>query len=134
VAAHGARECEALVQYAFSTGRVVPIPMMVRLDQAVSATDGLPVVAASDRPDESPTTEAAASGAPVIEVSRFVSLAKAHAGLARATTPATPEAVLLMAEERERHPLCSALGPVPLVRQMLGLALFSLVVLLAGQH
>jgi hypothetical protein len=64
-------------------------------------------------------------------MSRFVSLAVAHAGLARAIAPATPEAVLLMADERERHRLWSALGPVPLVRQMLGLALFSLVVLLA---
>jgi hypothetical protein len=35
-----------------------------------------------------------------------------------------------MADERERHPLWSALGPVPLVRQMLGVTLFSLVVLL----
>jgi hypothetical protein len=67
-----------------------------------------------------------------MEMSRFVSLAVAHAGLARAIAPATPEAVLLMADERERHPRWSALGPVPIVRQMLGLALLSLVVLLAG--
>jgi hypothetical protein len=126
-----ARECEAMVQYAFSTGRVVPTPVMVCLDQAVSAADELPVVAAPDRLDEPPTAEAAAGGAPALEMSRFVSLAVAHAGLARAIAPATPEAVLLMADERERHPLWSPLGPVPLVRQMLGLALFSLVVLLA---
>jgi hypothetical protein len=73
----------------------------------------------------------AARDASAIEMSRFVSLAVAHAGLARAIAPATPEAVLLMADERERHPRWSALGPVPLVCQMLGLALFSLVVLLA---
>ena len=36
-----------------------------------------------------------------------------------------------LANERERHPLWSALGPLPLVRQMLGLAVLSLVVLLA---
>jgi hypothetical protein len=126
-----ARECEAMVQYAFSTGRVVPIEVMVRLDQAVSAADGLSVVAAPGRPDHASIADAAARGAPAMEMSRFVSLAVAHAGLARAIAPATPEAVLLMADERERHPLWSALGPLPLVRQMLGLALLSLVVLLA---
>jgi hypothetical protein len=100
-----ARECEAIVQYAFSIGRIVPKDVMVLLDQAVTAADGLSVVAASDRPDEPPTGEAAAPGAPAIEMSRFVSLAVAHAGLARAIAPATPEAVHLMADERERHPL-----------------------------
>jgi hypothetical protein len=119
------------VQYAFSTGRVVPIEVMVRLDQTVSAADGLSVVAAPAGPGERPTAEAAAPGAPAIEISRFVSLPVAHAGLARAITPARPEALLLMADERERHPLWSAFGPLPLVRQMLGLALLSLVVLLA---
>jgi low temperature requirement protein LtrA len=54
----------------------------------------------------------------------------AHAGLARAIAPATPEAVLLMAEERARHPFWSGFGPLPLVRRMLSLALFSLVTLL----
>ena len=126
-----ARECEAMVQHAFSTGRVVPIEVMVRLDQAVSAADGLSVVAAPDRRDDASIAEAAARGATTVEMSRFVSLAVAHAGLARAIAPATPEAVLLMADERERHPLSSALGPLPLVRQMLGLALLSLVILLA---
>jgi hypothetical protein len=119
------------VQHAFSTGRVVPVEVMVRLDQAVSSADGLSVVAAPDSRDDALIAEAAARGAPTMEMSRFVSLAVAHAGLARAIAPATPEAVLLMADERERHPLWSELGPLPLVRQMLGLALLSLIVLLA---
>ena len=126
-----ARECEAMVQHAFSTGRVVPIEVMVRLDQAVSSADGLSVVAAPDSRDDASIANAPARGARTMEMSRFVSLAVAHAGLAHAIAPATPEAVLLMADERERHPLWSALGPLPLVRQMLGLALLSLVVLLA---
>jgi hypothetical protein len=125
-----ARECEAMVQHAFSTGRVVPTWVMVRLDQAVSAADGLSVVAARDRGDDASSAGAAARGASTMEASRFVSLAVAHAGLARAIAPATPEAVLLMADERERHPLWTALGPLPLVRQMLGLTLLSLVTLL----
>ena len=48
----------------------------------------------------------------------------------RRFAPATPEAVLLIADEREKHPLRCEFGPLPLVRQMLGLALLSFVVLL----
>src|SRR5438309_53561 len=44
--------------------------------------------------------------------------------------PATPEAVLLLADERERHPVWCEFGPLPLVRQMLGLTMLSLVMLL----
>jgi hypothetical protein len=38
--------------------------------------------------------------------------------------------VLLMADERERHPVRCEFGPLPLVRRMLGLAMLSLLVLL----
>jgi hypothetical protein len=57
-------------------------------------------------------------------------LAAAHAGLALVIEPATPEAVLLMAEERVRHPFWSEFGPLPLVRQMLALTMLSLALLL----
>jgi hypothetical protein len=124
------RECEAMVQHALGTGRVVPADVMARLDRAVSAPDVPKAVAAPDRRDDARGDDAAAS-ASAMETSRFVSLAMAHAGLALAIAPATPEAVLLMADERERHPVRCEFGPLPLVRQMLGLAMFSLLVLLA---
>jgi hypothetical protein len=94
------RECEAMVQHALGTGRVVPADVMARLDQAVSAPDVPEAVAAPDRRGND-----AAGSALAMETSRFVSLAMAHAGLALAIAPATPEAVLLMADERERHPV-----------------------------
>jgi hypothetical protein len=122
------RECEAMVQHALSTGRVVPAEVMLQLDQAVSSPDP-PGTDAPDRRDDPPGDVAAGSSA-ATGTSRFVALAMAHAGLALAIAPATPEAVLLMADERERHPLRCEFGPLPLVRQMLGLALFSLLVLL----
>jgi hypothetical protein len=124
------RECEAMVQHALGTGRSVPADVMTRLDQAVYAPDVPEAVAAPDRRDDAPGDVAAGSAASV-ETSRFVTLAMAHAGLALAIAPATPEAVLLMADERERHPVRCEFGPLPLVRQMLALAMFSLVVLLA---
>src|SRR5215470_9397364 len=126
-----ARECEAMVQHAFSTGRAVPVEVMEHLDWAVSAPDESVTVAASDRRDDASSADTEARSASAVEMSRFVSLAVAHAGLARAIAPATPEAVLLMADERRRHPAWSEFGPLPLVRQMLGLAMLSLVLLLA---
>jgi hypothetical protein len=123
-----ARECEAMAQYALSTGRAIPAEVIECLDRAVSATDQAGAVAIPGRCDD------AAAGAveprPDAGTSRFVLLAAAHAGLARAIAPATPEAVCLIAQDREKHPLWSEFGPLPLVRQMLGVALFSLVVLL----
>jgi hypothetical protein len=55
-------------------------------------------VAVPDRRDDAPGGIAAGS-ASAVETSRFVSLAMAHAGLVLAIAPATPEAVLLMADE-----------------------------------
>jgi hypothetical protein len=54
----------------------------------------------------------------------------AHAALARIIAPATPEAVLLIADEQARHPKLCAFGPPPVVRRMLGLAMLSLFALL----
>src|SRR5580658_6412054 len=49
--------------------------------------------------------------------------------------PATPEAVLLLVEERRRHSPFYVFGPLPVVRQMLALALVSLLVMLGmGLH
>jgi hypothetical protein len=121
-----ARECEAMVQHALGTGLVVPADVMEHLDQAVSAPDGPMAIA----PPDPPPADGAARTASAIGTSRFALLAAAHAGLALAIAPATPEAVLLMAEERARHPFRSEFGPLPLVRQMLGLAMLSLVTLL----
>jgi hypothetical protein len=127
-----ARECEAMVQRAHSTGRVIPAEVMERLDQAVSAPDGLVTVATFDRRDDASLADTADRGATEVMTSRFALLASAYAGLAQAIAPATPEAVRLMADEYEKHPLRCEFGPLPLVRQTLGLALLSLVILLAA--
>src|SRR5215470_1665417 len=123
------RECEAMVRHALGTGIVVPADIMERLDQALSAPDGPVAIAAPER-RAAPPGDAAAPTASAVETSRFGLLAAAHAGLALAIAPATPEAVLLMADERERHPARSEFGPLPLVRQMLDLAILSLIALL----
>jgi hypothetical protein len=121
-----ARECEVMMRYALSTGRAIPVEVIERLEQAVSPPD-VPVAIVT--PDQLPA-DAVTPGASQVVTSQFALLAAAHAGLAFAIAPATPEAVRLMADERERHPVWCQFGPLPLVRQMLGLALLSLVTLL----
>ena len=121
-------ECEVMVQHALSTGCVIPVEVMELLDQAISAPDEpVSVIRPEKREGGSPADTAISR----FVISRFALLASAHAGLAAAIAPATPEAVRLMAEEHVKHPLWCEFGPLPLVRQMLGLALLSLVALLA---
>jgi hypothetical protein len=64
------------------------------------------------------------------ETSAVAALTKAHAALALIIKPATPEGVLLLIAERRKHSAWYAFGPLPIVRQMLGLAILSLLALL----
>jgi hypothetical protein len=127
-----ARECEAMVELALGTARTVPVEIVERLDQALC---GLDVPAAAAAPgqrgvDDFPRGDATLGSALPATMSRLASLSVAHGALAHIIAPATPEAVLLLADERATHPLWYALGPLPIVRQMLILAILSLLLLL----
>ena len=122
------RECEAMAQYALSTGRTVPVEVMELLDQAFSSLDTqatlrLPASAAPDRGEPK-------AGASPPDVPALVALSRVHTALAVIIAPATPEAILAISDERIRHPLMTSFGPVRVARQMLGLALVSLITLL----
>ena len=127
-----ARECEAMVQHALSTGRTIPLEVMERLDQALSGVDSTVSGSTSGRTSivDLPRDEAIGGGAPAAETSRLASLSVAHGALAQIIAPATPGGVLLLAAERATHPLLYALGPLPIGRLMLGLAILSLFMLL----
>jgi hypothetical protein len=124
-----ARECQAMAQHALSIGRTIPAEVVEQLDQAFAAwPTGASMSARRNVGDVA--DEAIVVSAPAAEMSPLASLSVAHAALAQIIAPATPEAVLLTAKERAVHPLLYTLGPLPLVRRMLVLALFSLLVLL----
>ncbi|MGI4831047.1 MAG: hypothetical protein ACRYFU_23085 [Janthinobacterium lividum] len=57
-------------------------------------------------------------------------LSQIHAVLSDLIAPATPRAIVLMHEEKARHPRLVAFGPVPIVRQLLLVASLSLVSML----
>jgi hypothetical protein len=127
-----AREGEAMVQHALSTGRTIPLEAVEQLDRAPSGTDSAVSVSTSGQPSigELPREEAIVGGAPAAETSPLASLSVAHSALAQIVAPATPGTVLLLADARATPPLLYALGPLPIGRQMLGLAILSRFMLL----
>ena|SRR5271170_3888690 len=124
------RECEAMVQFALSMGRTVPLEVVERLDQALSTVDAAAAVPGRPGVDDASRVDATVGGPPPVGMSPLASLSVAHGALAHIIAPATPEAVLLLADARATHPLLYSLGPLPIVRQMLGLAILSLFLLL----
>jgi hypothetical protein len=119
-----ARECEAMAQHALSTGRTIPLEVVERLDQALSGADSAVSGSTPRQPSigDLPREEAIVGGTPAAEISPLASLSVAHDALAQIIAPATPGAVL--------HPLWYSLGPLPIGRLMLGLAILSLFMLL----
>jgi hypothetical protein len=121
-----------MVQHALSSGRTIPPEVVEQLDRALSGTDSPVSLATSGRPSvgELPREEAIVGEAPAAETSPLASLSVAHGALAQIVAPATPGTVLLLADARATPPLLYALGPLPIARQMLGLAILSLFMLL----
>jgi hypothetical protein len=121
-----------MAQYALGIGLTIPFEIMERLSQATSAPD-VPALApglGSSSPADAVHEKVVVGSAPSAEISALASLSITHAALARVVSPAKPEALLLMADERTKHPVWSGFGPLPLVRQMLALAMLSLMLLL----
>jgi hypothetical protein len=128
-----ARESEAMAQHALSSGRAIPPEVLERLDQALSASDWTaPASILGRRGIGDGSSEAVIGTELAVGMSPLVSLSLAHSALAQIVAPATPESILQTAEERATHPLWYTLGALPIVRQMLGLAIISLVILLGS--
>ena len=120
-----------MAEHALSTGRTIPPEVLERLDEALSTSD-VPAPASVFGPQSigDRAGEAVVGSESTAVVSRLASLSLAHSVLTQVVAPATPESILQTAEERETHPRLYTLGALPIVRQMLILAVISLVILL----
>jgi hypothetical protein len=98
------RECAAMLHHALDAGKDIPAAMAQRLAQALSSPPG--------------------PGAG--EVAQFAELTTLHAELSALIAPARGRTLVLLEEERRRHPQFYIFGPVRLVRQMLGFAVLAL--------
>ena len=103
---HGelARECVAMTRYLLSSGARVPADLVAQADACTSA-------------QESPADAAA--------------LAHIHQRLARLAHPAKPGSIVYLQELVADRPSRSALGTVPVVRQILGISLACLAAFIA---
>ncbi len=100
-------ECDAMACYALSNGLDVAPDT---ISQLKNLTDPSEHIADSDQ-----TTR---------------KMAAIHQALAKVVYPATPRAITLLHEERNKQPFMYFLGPVPLIRRLSGVAIFFLVALL----
>jgi hypothetical protein len=100
------REIEAMVLFALGAGFDLPPEAL-----AVRQSHAQPADAASD---------------PVVR------LAALHLTLTKLIAPARGATLVLLTEQRRRHPLVQAFGPVPQVRWMLATAVLSLLLLLGA--
>lgn len=98
------RECEAMLQHALDRGEQIPVETAQRLAQALSMS---PAAGAS-------------------EAEQFADLTILHGELSAIVAPARGSTLVLLREERKAYPFLYVFGPVRLVRQMLGFAVFAL--------
>lgn len=97
------RECQAMVSYATTWGKRIPADLPDRIEQAL--------------------------GRQGKGVGGLADLLRVHGDLTELVAPAHPNTILLMNEEKLRHPVLHALGPVRLVRQLLLFATLCLIML-----
>ena len=121
------RECEAMAKYAFASGLNVPSTLAARLDHL--NLRARPKTTASERTPTAATNPAkprvGVLQPPPRLVPNFKAIALIHLELARVVAPAKPRGILLL--EQESTSSWNFLGPVPLVRQMMVLAIISLI-------
>ena len=98
------RECAAMLHHALEEGKEVSAELAQRFGQALAVP--------------------AAPGAD--EAEQFAELTGLHAELSALVAPARGRTLVLLEEERQQHPHSYIFGPVRLVRQMLGFAVFAL--------
>jgi hypothetical protein len=135
-------ECEAMAEDLLCAGRVIPEEIVAMLAETLPILDDIVAEPAGELGPRAAVRHRAASGEtwadPAEAASRpldavaIARLSKVHGALAVLSAPSTPEAVLLLREERQRRSWAYVFGPLPIVRQMLVLALLSLIVLIAA--
>ena len=102
------QEVEAMLIFATANGIGVPVDLVAAAGRALGNT------------------------APAIGDDRLTLLAKAHLDLTMLIAPARAGTVLLLIDDRRRHPFVSTFGAVPMARWMLGIAVLSFLAFLVS--
>lgn len=128
------RECEAMAKYAFGSGMQVPGTLAQTLDDLADAVrqeeaEYLAAVSAPASPEGCSEVPDSTPARPRRRITK--ELAMIHGRLCKIVAPAKPKTILLLAEESTKHDFWRFLGPVPVVRGLVLVAILSLIALLA---
>ncbi len=110
------KECKAMVKHAFAKGLKVPGSLMEDLEHQLTVF--------RQQHFSQPGTPQQSEKADINKLTQI------HNRLTEVVFPAKPESLLLIAEEAERKPFMYFLGPVPLIRRMMLVAIISLLTLI----
>ena len=139
------REIEAMALFAMSAGLGIE-PEMARLIEAsmrppnggserggrlpATADDGSAVSLDGALTSVANKHESRLAAAEGRAADQFENLYAAHRSLCRLIAPAQPGSLVLIVEDRRKHPVANAFGALPMVRTMLALAVTSLCAML----
>ncbi len=110
--------CEAgsMAEYALKRGKVVPSATIKIIESFVI------------KQDSSSQAETNNAKTAIREDLDITDLVQAHDDLTKIVEPATPQAILMLQTEQRRKGFLSALGPIPLVQNMMGVAILFLLI------
>ncbi len=109
------KECEAMARYALTAGLEVPGSLMKTLAELTDMVLDLGNDTREDPENRDPMSP-----------DDLQRLTRVHGKLSRIIAPATPRTVLLLSRESRRGDLLRFLGPVTLIRRLMGVAILSL--------
>jgi hypothetical protein len=121
------REIEAMVLFALGAGLDLPPGALATRQPSApdpSPSDPLPADPSLSDPPQPDPPRRGTVGDPLVR------LAALHLTLTKLIAPARGASLVLLAEQRQAHPVLQTFGPVPQVRWMLATAVLSLVFLL----
>ena len=107
-------ECVTMANYALTSGISVPGKVLIAIEEVIT-----------DRKEEQPKP----SGEELSDV-ELERLNAAHQILSQLVAPSTPRTIHLMARQQVKYPVLCHIGPLPLIRWLLGAAIMFLVLLI----
>ena len=129
------RECRAMAKHAFASGLKLPGSLVQTLENIAAANAAEPDIPNGDgrAADESDAVGCQPADPLAVTPSgqTIQQLVQIHGRLADLVAPATPRTILLLSDEAARGGFWQFLGPVPLIRRMMFMAMTSLVALIA---
>jgi len=122
-------ECKAMAEYALRKGKSVPTSTIETIELFEKKEETIPKkeIPSKKKSDDSGDNDGEEAENNVGKDLKIDKLVNAHENLSEIVKPATPQAILLLHTERKKTGRLRILGPIPIIRHMILVAIFSLV-------